>query len=133
MLESLFNKVAGLQLCSFIKRGLQHRCFPVTFVKILRTTFFINNSGGCFCINYQKHVTSLFLFYRFIISSSFTVRVFAEVKRYACHTLFLSERKCKCQQLYQIGSQILFKIFEPKFGSKIQKFFSNFQIFFELF
>ena len=32
-----FNKVAGLQL--YYKR-LQHRCFPVKFVKFLRTPFF---------------------------------------------------------------------------------------------
>ena len=29
MLESLFNKVAGLKACNFIKIGLQHRYFPV--------------------------------------------------------------------------------------------------------
>ena len=32
MLESLFNKVAGLQACNFIKKRLQNRCFPVKFV-----------------------------------------------------------------------------------------------------
>ena len=31
MLESLFNKVAGLMTCSFIKKRLRHKCFPVTF------------------------------------------------------------------------------------------------------
>ena len=33
MLESLFNKLAGLQACNFIKKRLQHRRFPVNFVK----------------------------------------------------------------------------------------------------
>ena len=33
MLESLFGKVASLQGCNFIKKRLQHRCFPVQFVK----------------------------------------------------------------------------------------------------
>ena len=37
MLECLFNKVAGLQACIFIKKRLQHRCFPVNIVKLLRT------------------------------------------------------------------------------------------------
>ena len=41
MLESLFNKAAGSQPCNFIKKRLQHRCFPVKFQ------------------NYQEH-----LFYR---------------------------------------------------------------------
>ena len=35
MLESLFNKVAGLRGWNFIKR-LQHRCFPGKFAKFLR-------------------------------------------------------------------------------------------------
>ena len=39
MLESLFifNKVADLQACNFIKKRLQHRCFPVKFTKSLKT------------------------------------------------------------------------------------------------
>ena len=34
MLESLFNKVSGLK---FIKKKLQHRCFPVKVTKLFRT------------------------------------------------------------------------------------------------
>ena len=40
VLESLFNKYAGLKACNFIKKRLQHRFFPVKFAKILRTPFF---------------------------------------------------------------------------------------------
>ena len=40
MLESLFNKVAGLKACNFIKKRLKHSCFPVNIEKILRTAFF---------------------------------------------------------------------------------------------
>ena len=40
VLESMFNKVRGLKFCNFIKKRLQHRCFPVKFVKFLRTPFF---------------------------------------------------------------------------------------------
>ena len=36
MLESLFNKVAGLWACNFIKISLRHRCFPAKFAKFLR-------------------------------------------------------------------------------------------------
>ena len=39
MLDSLFNKVAGL----FIKKKLQHKCSPVNFVKFLRTTILKNS------------------------------------------------------------------------------------------
>ena len=49
MPESLFNKVAGGPgACNFIKKILQHRCFPVKFTKFLRTPFLQNTSGGCF-------------------------------------------------------------------------------------
>ena len=40
MLESLFNKVAGLKTLHFIKKRLQHKYFPVNFRKFLKTTFF---------------------------------------------------------------------------------------------
>ena len=69
MLESFFNKAAGLQACSFIKKRLQHRCFPANISKILITAFFINTSGGClwqllygqlyFCLN-KDHVVVVF-------------------------------------------------------------------------
>ena len=37
VLESLFNEVASLQACNFVKKRLQHRCFPVKFAKFLIT------------------------------------------------------------------------------------------------
>ena len=40
MLESLFNKDAGLKVCKCIKKRLQHRYFPVPFANFLRTPFF---------------------------------------------------------------------------------------------
>ena len=40
MLESLFNKVAGLEGCKFIKERLQQRCFPVNIAEFLRTVLF---------------------------------------------------------------------------------------------
>ena len=40
MLESLFNNVADLKACGFIKKRLQHRCFLVNIPRFLRTAFF---------------------------------------------------------------------------------------------
>ena len=37
-LESLFNKLAGLQACNFTRKKLQHRWFPVNIAKLLRTS-----------------------------------------------------------------------------------------------
>ena len=39
MLESLFNKVAGLRVCNFIKMILQQICFPVKLAKFLKNTY----------------------------------------------------------------------------------------------
>ena len=38
----------SLKACNFIKKRLQHRCFPVNIAKLLRTPFSQNTSGGCF-------------------------------------------------------------------------------------
>ena len=49
MSESLFNKVAGSQVCNFVKKILQYRCFPVKFAKFLITLFFFQKTpSGCF-------------------------------------------------------------------------------------
>ena len=39
LLESLFNKVAGLQDYNFSKRRFQQRCFPVNIVKNFENSF----------------------------------------------------------------------------------------------
>ena len=49
VLESLFSKVASLEACNFIKKRLQHRCFPVNIAKFLRKFYLKNTTGGCFC------------------------------------------------------------------------------------
>ena len=35
-----FNKVTGLRPATLLEKRLRHRCFPVNFVKFLRTDFF---------------------------------------------------------------------------------------------
>ena len=40
-----FNKVAGLRPATLLKKRLWYGCFPVNFVKLLRTPFFKNISG----------------------------------------------------------------------------------------
>ena len=40
--KSLFYKVVGLRVCNFIKKKLQHRCFPVKFAKFLWTAILKN-------------------------------------------------------------------------------------------
>ena len=38
-----FNKVAGLRPATLLKKRLWQRCFPVNFLKFLRTLFFIEH------------------------------------------------------------------------------------------
>ena len=45
-MESLFNKIAGLQACNFIKKRLQQRCFLVNIAKFLRTPILRNICDG---------------------------------------------------------------------------------------
>ena len=52
VLESLFNKVAGVIPTTLLKKRLQHRCFPVNIAKFLRTSFFIEH----------LHISSLLTF-----------------------------------------------------------------------
>ena len=42
VLESLFNRITGLKGCKFIKKRLQHRCFPVKFKTFLRAPILKN-------------------------------------------------------------------------------------------
>ena len=42
MLESPFNKAVVLRTCNFIKKILQHRCFPMEFAKILKKSILKN-------------------------------------------------------------------------------------------
>ena len=45
MLESLFNKVAGLMVCNFIKKETPLQFFPENIAKILRTSFCMEHLG----------------------------------------------------------------------------------------
>ena len=45
VLESLFHKITGLQGSNFIKKWLQHRCFPVNVAKFLGTPILYNICG----------------------------------------------------------------------------------------
>ena len=38
-----------LRHATLLKKTLWYRCFPVSYVKFLRTPFLQNTSGGCFC------------------------------------------------------------------------------------
>ena len=43
------------QPCNFIKKRLQHRCFPMKFTKSLRTPFFLQNTSTLMTASGSKH------------------------------------------------------------------------------
>ena len=53
-LESLFNNVGGLKVCSFIKMRLQMRCFSVKFAKFLRKRILKNICERLLLHTFQK-------------------------------------------------------------------------------
>ena len=67
-----FNKFAALRPATLLKKRLWHRCFPVKFVKILRTRFVAQQLRPttllkkrlwhrCFHVNFAKCLRTLFV------------------------------------------------------------------------
>ena len=63
MLEFLFNKVTDLKAWNFIKKRLQHRCFPVKSEKFLRTPFWRTSANDCFYTINVKKFSNLNVFF----------------------------------------------------------------------
>ena len=59
MLESLFDKVAGLRACNFIEKRLQHRSFPV---HIANFYIFWKTANGCFWLFFYYGNLFVFVF-----------------------------------------------------------------------
>ena len=59
-LKSLFNKAAGLEVCNFIKKRRQLRCFSLNIAKFLRTAI-RKNICERLLLRVPLHVTILFL------------------------------------------------------------------------
>ena len=95
--ESHFNKVVGLRPATLLKRRLLHRCFPVNFLKFLRTPFCIEqlwwlllNQLVCFVFLYDK-VTNK------IPAKNFTI--FQYISKYFSH---FQVRRSTCWSLRHI-------------------------------
>ena len=53
VLESRFDKVAGLKVCNFTKKRLQPRCFPANIAKFLRAAI-LKNISERLPLNFNK-------------------------------------------------------------------------------
>ena len=83
MFASLLNKLARFQTCSFIKKILQHRCFPVNFLK------FFKNS------DFKKHQLAVFILRRIRLSKEI-------MKRTTPRNKFLKERTDESKKRYAL-------------------------------
>ena len=53
-----FNEVAGLRPATLLKKRIWYRCFPVSFVKLLRTPFYRTPLDDCFSVlNMPRYFT----------------------------------------------------------------------------
>ena len=89
VLEFLFNKVICLKDCIFVKKRLQHLCFPLTFAKFLRTPFLQNTSGGCFWVSYRNLLCYFKKDFNFSILKTPTMN-FEKMLKILLHFIFFS-------------------------------------------
>ena len=54
--EFLFNKAAVLQVCNFIQKRLQYRCFPVTIAIFLRIPVWKKVCERLLLFKYKKRI-----------------------------------------------------------------------------
>ena len=57
-----FNRVPDLSPATLLKTRIWHSCFPVNFVKFLRTPFLQNTSGGCSCTQRRNQITYFYMY-----------------------------------------------------------------------
>ena len=97
MLESLFNKVAGLQKpCNFIKKRLPYRCFSVNIVKFLRGFFLKNISERLLLYVFISSPENIYLckdnnkntWKRCKICSKLTIKI-PERRHWSCPWIFI--------------------------------------------
>ena len=69
VLESLFNEVAGLNACNFIKKRLQHKFFPVNIAKFFRTAILVEHL--CWLLMYMSSVYTSSYFRNLFVSTAF--------------------------------------------------------------
>ena len=97
MLESVFNKIAGVQAYNFIERRLQHRCFLLEIPKILGTPILKNIwkkeqlPKAASCLSETKYGYAVHCYTRW---NQFYILTMVLPKRY-CFVLCLTAQKMK--------------------------------------
>ena len=89
MLESLFNKVAGLKAFNFIKKILQHISFPVKFAKNFKNTFFLTEHLRWLLVAWGGGRAEHNIDVNFCITICFALELIAALKRLRFSWFFL--------------------------------------------
>ena len=106
VLESHFNNVACLEACNFIKKRLQHNCFPMNIEKFLWKFYLKNTTGGCFCtfiwwhIKIVKLMTYLFNIKYFVSLSCISSFFSQSVLKYVKLIVFENYNECKRKHVF---------------------------------
>ena len=123
VLESIFNKVADLQACNFIKMKLREWCFPVNIAKFLRTAFlkehlwwlflwfglfFPSFNNGRLKSSKNWHVTVL-LFYILTINIGMCAWINSNKKNKPANINFFKVNNRKTRKKYEICSMLTVK------------------------
>ena len=103
-----------LQTCNFIKKRLWPRCFPVSFVKFLRTPFLQNTSGRLLLNSVQftqfsKRMAAwlLLIFFICLHHQLRFMNSITRIKKYKCLKNVIHQIDSKKEWLFLSASQVL--------------------------
>ena len=81
-----FNKVAGPRPVTLLKKSLQHRYFPVDFMKFLRTSFYMEHLRWLLLNLFLFFCFTEFLLVIVINHNHFTDFIIAAIQRFSRHS-----------------------------------------------
>ena len=109
LLESLLNKVAGIQVCNFIKKRLQHRYFPVKFAKFLRTPI-LKNIWERLLLQFLSHGSNVHYFRHRFINQKQNIKAGVHIFRKIKNKDHLKQKK-KIFSLNSFQKILIFQIY----------------------
>ena len=80
--SQMFFKIGVLKACHFIKKRLQHSCFPVTLAKFLKHPFLQKISGGCYYLRCFSWMFLLLLLPYHTSTTPLQYRYFLRLKKH---------------------------------------------------
>ena len=111
MLNSLSKKVAGLNPCNFIKKRLQHICFPVNIAKFLRTPI-LKNICDRLLLNLSSQSLLIIIYYKINqFNTRYDFQTFDEWKRTYKELTYLQQSQI-CVKNLEICIRGIYKLYK---------------------